>query len=53
MIYGEDSLVRFSLMATHEHSQIDRALEALVHARKQIGFGEEFMATVPMAENKI
>ncbi|UXP32894.1 pyridoxal phosphate-dependent aminotransferase family protein [Reichenbachiella agarivorans] len=35
-----DSLIRFSLMSSHTHAQIDFALEKLVKARKIIGFGE-------------
>lgn len=36
-----DSLIRFSLMASHSHEQIDFALDKLVQARKKIGFGQE------------
>ncbi|MGL1885648.1 MAG: pyridoxal phosphate-dependent aminotransferase family protein [Reichenbachiella sp.] len=41
-----DSLIRFSLMATHNHAQIDFALDKLVQARKLIGFGEPEEALV-------
>lgn len=36
-----DSLIRFSLMASHSIDQIDVALEKLVAAREIIGFGQE------------
>lgn len=36
-----DSLIRFSLMASHSIEQIDIALEKLVDARRLIGFGSE------------
>ncbi|MFY0625190.1 MAG: aminotransferase class I/II-fold pyridoxal phosphate-dependent enzyme [Reichenbachiella sp.] len=39
-VKSDCSLIRFSLMATHTHQQIDFALEKLVEARKAIGFGE-------------
>lgn len=34
----EDSLIRFSIMATHTHEQIDRAAELLYNAAKEINF---------------
>lgn len=39
-VKSDCSLIRFSLMATHTHEQIDFAIEKLVEARKTIGFGE-------------
>jgi len=39
-VKGDSSLLRFSLMATHNHDQIDFALDKLVEARKTIGFGD-------------
>ncbi|PIB36505.1 8-amino-7-oxononanoate synthase [Reichenbachiella sp. 5M10] len=36
-----DSLIRFSLMSSHSHDQIDFAIDKLVKARKVIGFGQE------------
>lgn len=35
------SLIRFSLMATHSHEQIDYAIDQMIKARKSIGFGDE------------
>ena len=39
-VKSDSSLIRFSLMATHSHNQIDIAIEKLVQARKFVGFGE-------------
>ncbi len=39
-VKSDCSLIRFSLMSTHTHEQIDIALDQLVQARKAIGFGE-------------
>lgn len=40
-VQSGDSLIRFSLMASHTHEQIDFALEKLIEARKAIRFGTE------------
>ncbi|WP_420582166.1 serine palmitoyltransferase [Reichenbachiella sp.] len=37
---SNSSLLRFSLMATHSHEQIDIAIDKFIKARKMIGFGE-------------
>ncbi|WP_422361559.1 serine palmitoyltransferase [Reichenbachiella sp.] len=37
---SNSSLLRFSLMATHSHEQIDVAIDKFIKARKMIGFGE-------------
>ncbi|UXX79979.1 pyridoxal phosphate-dependent aminotransferase family protein [Reichenbachiella carrageenanivorans] len=37
---SDASLLRFSLMATHSHEQIDIAIDKFIKARKLIGFGE-------------
>ena len=39
-VKSDSSLIRFSLMATHTHEQIDIALDKLVDARRVIGFGQ-------------
>lgn len=36
----EDSLIRFSIMATHTHEQIDRAAETLYQAAKEVSLFE-------------
>jgi 8-amino-7-oxononanoate synthase len=36
----EGSLLRFSLMATHTHEHIDRAIEAIYKSGKSIGLFE-------------
>lgn len=46
---SNSSLLRFSLMATHSHEQIDIAIDKFIKARKMIGFGEpEEMITEPL-----
>lgn len=47
-----DSLIRFSLMASHTHDQIDFAIDKIVKARKAIGFGKEQEEIVEVAINK-
>lgn len=37
---SNSSLLRFSLMATHSHEQIDIAIDKFVKAREIVGFGE-------------
>lgn len=48
------SLLRFSLMATHSHEQIDFAIDKFIKARKMIGFGEpeELLAEPTLLANK-
>ncbi|MEP2024674.1 MAG: pyridoxal phosphate-dependent aminotransferase family protein [Reichenbachiella sp.] len=47
------SLLRFSLMATHSHEQIDVAIDKFIKARKMIGFGEpEEVITEPALISK-
>ena len=36
----QDTLIRFSLMATHTKEQVDRAIEAMVPIFKQLGIIE-------------
>jgi 8-amino-7-oxononanoate synthase len=45
------SLIRFSLMATHSHEQIDIAVDQMIKVRKVIGFGEE-MTESSLVANK-
>ncbi len=40
-VKSDSSLIRFSLMSTHTHDQIDFAINKLVMAREAIGFGEK------------
>ncbi|WP_109832312.1 serine palmitoyltransferase [Reichenbachiella versicolor] len=39
-VKSDSSLIRFSLMATHTHEQIDIAVDKLIQARKFVGFGQ-------------
>ncbi|MEP2508105.1 MAG: aminotransferase class I/II-fold pyridoxal phosphate-dependent enzyme, partial [Reichenbachiella sp.] len=51
---SNSSLLRFSLMATHSHEQIDIAMDKFIKARKIIGFGEpeEVLAEPALLSNK-
>ena len=50
---SNSSLLRFSLMATHSHEQIDMAIDKFIKARKMIGFGEpEEMVAEPALISK-
>ena len=40
-VKSDCSLIRFSLMSTHSHEQIDFAVQKLVDARDAIGFGQK------------
>ena len=40
-VRSEDSLIRFSLMATHSFSQIDRAIDAMIHNAKLLELFDE------------
>ena len=40
-VKSDCSLIRFSLMSTHTHEQIDYALEKLIAARDFVGFGQK------------
>lgn len=47
-----DSLIRFSLMASHNKDQIDFAISKIEKARKVIGFGQEEVLVERIAVNK-
>ncbi|MEO9966396.1 MAG: pyridoxal phosphate-dependent aminotransferase family protein [Reichenbachiella sp.] len=51
---SNSSLLRFSLMATHSHEQIDMAIDKFIKARKMIGFGEpqEIFEEAALLSNK-